>query len=180
MVTILLKSWKRFPELQYFWCNVFLQAWTILNRFISLQFYIEPLFFFLESCEIFQDYSNLWLLIQYMANCFFVFVYKELVQFYLLVRYKNLVQIYRCSVRRVRDTVPKHLFNSHCFLPDVDFASVFLCESIQQFRKFHLITSLMPLEKSSTIKWIGITEQLRTFLPFLSHLYSLNSNIYYA
>lgn len=78
------------------------------------------------------------------GELFLCFVYKELVQFYLLVRYKNLVQIYRCSVRRVRETVPKHLFNSHCFLPDVDLASVlvFLCESIQQFRKFHLITKL--------------------------------------
>lgn len=58
------------------------------------------------------------------GELFLCFVYKELVQFYLLVRYKNLVQIYRCSVRRVRETVPKHLFNSHCFLPEFDLASV--------------------------------------------------------
>lgn len=33
----------------------------------------------------------------------------------------------------------------------------------------------MPLEKSSNIKWIGITEQLRTFLPFclVSIVYNL-------
>lgn len=156
-----------------------------MNNFESFYFssilYIEPLFFvfwkavrYFRTTVIYDCWYSTWRIVSLF------FVYKELVQFYLLVRYKNLVQIYRCSVRRVRETVPKHLFNSHCFLPDVDFASVFVCESIQQFRKFHLITSLMPLEKSSTIKWIGITEQLRTFLPFLSHLYSLNSNIYYA
>lgn len=107
-----------------------------------------------------------------------IFFCKELVQFYLLVRYKSLVQIYRWRDWSIQK-LTKHLFNSYCFLRARALPVFHPSLSNKFLAKLCFITCL-PHEKSSNIKLIGITEQLRTFLPFLSHLYSLNSNMYYA